>query len=296
MNEPARLALGQGPPGREFSGRVVSDSSAPSRRDSRVLQFCSHRRRHRRPRVASAGAEARAARPPRSGPPRRKTTKMRSRCGCAARSPSAGLSPRHAQDLLAAFKLDVTKLRYRDWDDLIGYCSLSAMPVGRFVLRRPRREPRGLAGQRRAVRGVADHQSSAGLQGRLSQSRPGLCPAGCACRVRRRASRRSARRTRRRRCSLPAGLAERTERLLSESDVFAAPDQRCAARPRSLGHQHAGASAHAHAQGARSAERSGASCHARGRRLDAGSAFCAARRGGSAGAFRRWRRSRGVRE
>jgi len=44
------------------------------------------------------------------------------------------LSPRHAEDLLAAFKLDVTKLRYRDWDDLIGYCSLSAMPVGRFVL------------------------------------------------------------------------------------------------------------------------------------------------------------------
>jgi len=44
------------------------------------------------------------------------------------------LSPKHAQDLLAAFKLDVTKLRYRDFDDLIGYCSLSAMPVGRFVL------------------------------------------------------------------------------------------------------------------------------------------------------------------
>ncbi len=43
------------------------------------------------------------------------------------------LLPRHAQDLLAAFKLDVTKLRYRDWDDLISYCALSAMPVGRFV-------------------------------------------------------------------------------------------------------------------------------------------------------------------
>ncbi|HTV36891.1 MAG TPA: squalene synthase HpnC [Xanthobacteraceae bacterium] len=43
------------------------------------------------------------------------------------------LSAKHAQDLLAAFRLDVTKLRYRDWDDLIGYCSLSAMPVGRFV-------------------------------------------------------------------------------------------------------------------------------------------------------------------
>jgi len=45
-----------------------------------------------------------------------------------------GLSPKHAQDLLAAFRLDVTKLRYRDWDDLIAYCSYSAMPVGRFVL------------------------------------------------------------------------------------------------------------------------------------------------------------------
>ncbi len=44
-----------------------------------------------------------------------------------------GLSAKHAHDLLAAFKLDVTKLRYRDWDDLLGYCSLSAMPVGRFV-------------------------------------------------------------------------------------------------------------------------------------------------------------------
>ncbi|HEY2527628.1 MAG TPA: squalene synthase HpnC [Xanthobacteraceae bacterium] len=43
------------------------------------------------------------------------------------------LSPKHAQDLLAAFRLDVTKRRYRDWDDLIAYCALSAMPVGRFV-------------------------------------------------------------------------------------------------------------------------------------------------------------------
>jgi len=44
------------------------------------------------------------------------------------------LSPRHAQDLLTAFRTDATKLRYRDWDDLIGYCTFSAMPVGRFVL------------------------------------------------------------------------------------------------------------------------------------------------------------------
>lgn len=45
-----------------------------------------------------------------------------------------GLTPRHAQDLLTAFRMDVTKKRYRDWDDLIGYCTYSAMPVGRFVL------------------------------------------------------------------------------------------------------------------------------------------------------------------
>jgi squalene synthase HpnC len=45
-----------------------------------------------------------------------------------------GLSPRHAQDLLSAFRQDATKLRYANWDELIGYCSRSAMPVGRFVL------------------------------------------------------------------------------------------------------------------------------------------------------------------
>ena len=44
------------------------------------------------------------------------------------------LSPRHAQDLLTAFRMDVTKRRYGDWDELIQYCSYSAMPVGRFVL------------------------------------------------------------------------------------------------------------------------------------------------------------------
>jgi squalene synthase HpnC len=45
-----------------------------------------------------------------------------------------GMPPRHARDLLTAFRMDVTKLRYEDWDDLIHYCSYSAMPVGRFVL------------------------------------------------------------------------------------------------------------------------------------------------------------------
>src|ERR1700744_677270 len=44
------------------------------------------------------------------------------------------LSPAHALDLREAFRRDVTKLRYRDWDDLLDYCRYSAMPVGRFVL------------------------------------------------------------------------------------------------------------------------------------------------------------------
>lgn len=44
------------------------------------------------------------------------------------------LSPVHALDLLKAFRQDVTKLRYENWDELIGYCTISAMPVGRFVL------------------------------------------------------------------------------------------------------------------------------------------------------------------
>jgi len=44
------------------------------------------------------------------------------------------LSPVHAQHLLRAFRQDVTKLRYDNWDDLVDYCRYSAMPVGRFVL------------------------------------------------------------------------------------------------------------------------------------------------------------------
>jgi squalene synthase HpnC len=44
------------------------------------------------------------------------------------------LSPKHAQDLVEAFRLDVRKNRYADWSELMHYCSLSAMPVGRFVL------------------------------------------------------------------------------------------------------------------------------------------------------------------
>jgi squalene synthase HpnC len=45
-----------------------------------------------------------------------------------------GLGNRHARDLLNAFRQDVEKNRYATWDELIAYCALSAMPVGRFML------------------------------------------------------------------------------------------------------------------------------------------------------------------
>ena len=44
------------------------------------------------------------------------------------------MPPRHALDVLVAFRMDVTKLRYETWDEVIHYCRYSAMPVGRFML------------------------------------------------------------------------------------------------------------------------------------------------------------------
>ena len=44
------------------------------------------------------------------------------------------MAPRHAVDVLVAFRMDVTKLRYENWDEVIHYCRYSAMPVGRFML------------------------------------------------------------------------------------------------------------------------------------------------------------------
>lgn len=45
----------------------------------------------------------------------------------------AGITDRHARNLLIAFRQDATKLRYADWPDLMGYCANSAAPVGRFL-------------------------------------------------------------------------------------------------------------------------------------------------------------------
>jgi len=45
-----------------------------------------------------------------------------------------GLSRQHILDLIEAFRRDVVKTRYADWDELMDYCRYSAAPVGRFVL------------------------------------------------------------------------------------------------------------------------------------------------------------------
>lgn len=45
-----------------------------------------------------------------------------------------GVASRHATDLLIAFRQDATQRRYASWDDLMGYCRFSAVPVGRYVL------------------------------------------------------------------------------------------------------------------------------------------------------------------
>lgn len=45
-----------------------------------------------------------------------------------------GVATRHATDLLDAFRQDATKRRYATWDELLDYCRLSAMPVGRYML------------------------------------------------------------------------------------------------------------------------------------------------------------------
>ena len=47
---------------------------------------------------------------------------------------ATGMTAQHCHDVLQAFRLDATKLRYRDWDDLMEYCRYSAAPVGRQLL------------------------------------------------------------------------------------------------------------------------------------------------------------------
>ena len=53
------------------------------------------------------------------------------------------VSPKHACDLLTAFKMDATKQRYADWGELMTYCRYSASPVGRQLLDLHAEDPSG---------------------------------------------------------------------------------------------------------------------------------------------------------
>lgn len=44
------------------------------------------------------------------------------------------LNPKHFYDLLSAFKQDVIKKRYKDFSEVLDYCTRSANPVGRIIL------------------------------------------------------------------------------------------------------------------------------------------------------------------
>ena len=44
------------------------------------------------------------------------------------------VSDRHCMDLARAFQQDAMKGRYENWNDLMGYCHLSAAPVGRYLV------------------------------------------------------------------------------------------------------------------------------------------------------------------
>lgn len=56
---------------------------------------------------------------------------------------ATGVTAARGTDLIAAFKQDAVKLRYADWGELLGYCRLSANPVGRYLLDLHGEDPAG---------------------------------------------------------------------------------------------------------------------------------------------------------
>jgi len=58
---------------------------------------------------------------------------------------ATGVPAARGTDLIAAFKQDAVKRRYADWGELLGYCRLSANPVGRYLLDLHGEDPAGYA-------------------------------------------------------------------------------------------------------------------------------------------------------
>jgi len=69
---------------------------------------------------------------PRPGEPRH-TVSIFLAVGASIRE--RGLPAELFEDLLSAFRQDVTRTRYSTWDEVLDYCRRSANPVGRLVLR-----------------------------------------------------------------------------------------------------------------------------------------------------------------
>lgn len=53
------------------------------------------------------------------------------------------VTTKHGSDLVAAFIQDAQKNRYATWEELLGYCNLSANPVGRYLLDLHGEDPAG---------------------------------------------------------------------------------------------------------------------------------------------------------
>ena len=171
-----RDAVGQRARRREFPGRIVADPPRSAAACPCLLPLRAQRRRHRRqpdiwrPTTRCAGSTA--WREILDGALGRRLARPRPRCGESLAE--TGVTAQHCHDVLRAFRLDATKLRYRDWDDLMEYCRYSASPVGRQLLDLHGESRDDLAGLRRAVLGAAGAQPSAGLRRRLPRARPRL--------------------------------------------------------------------------------------------------------------------------
>ncbi len=133
MTDGDRGPLGQDSTRREFPGRLVAFERRAARPDPRLLSLRPRGRRRRRSSLSPPDEklalldrldDALLGR----GPPEPDAEPLRLQLR------ERGLKPRHALDLLDAFRQDVRKSRYADWSELMGYCQLSAAPVGRFVL------------------------------------------------------------------------------------------------------------------------------------------------------------------
>ena len=171
MSDRRRTALRQGPSGREFSGRLAADRSrAIARRSWRSTNSCASPTTS--PTIATLQRAARSSRcsTAGSGSARQRATTTAKRCALrdAARRAQPAAAPRAGPpDRVPHGRHQAALSRLGRSDRLLQLLGHAGRPLR---ARRAWREPRDLAGQRRALRGAADHQSPAGLREGLSAS------------------------------------------------------------------------------------------------------------------------------